>query len=123
MNRILIVDDSVLARRRARTILEAGGYQVIEAEDGLTAIERYFVEKPDVVMLDLVMKGMYGLDVLAQLRQIDPQARVIVVSADVQTSSHQMAEAGGAAGFLVKPLDEQDALTLIRKMLGDSHAA
>jgi two-component system chemotaxis response regulator CheY len=66
---------------------------------------------------------MYGLDVLAQLLQIDPQARVIVVSADVQTSSHQMAEAGGAAGFLVKPLDEQDALTLIRKMLEDSHAA
>ena len=122
MSRILIVDDSSLARRRARTILEAGGYDVVEAEDGMAAIERYFVDKPDVVMLDLVMKGMYGLDVLAQLRQMDPQARVIVVSADVQTSSHQMAEEGGAAGFLVKPLDEQDALTLLRKTLGDSHA-
>ena len=123
MNRILIVDDSSLARRRARTILEGGGYQVIEAEDGLTALERYFVDKPDVVMLDLVMKGMYGLEVLAQLRQIDPEARGIVVSADVQTSSHQMAEAGGAAGFLVKPLDEQDALTLVRKTLEDGRAA
>ena len=122
MSRILIVDDSSLARRRARTILEAGGYDVVEAEDGMAAIERYFVDKPDVVMLDLVMKGMYGLDVLAQLRQMDPQARVIVVSADVQTSSHQMAEEGGAAGFLVKPLDEQDALTLLRKTLGDRHA-
>ena len=122
MSRILIVDDSSLARRRARTILEAGGYDVVEAEDGMAAIERYFVDKPDVVMLDLVMKGMYGLDVLAQLRQMDPQARVIVVSADVQTSSHQMAEEGGAAGFLVKPLDEQDALNLLRKTLGDTHA-
>ena len=120
--RILIVDDSSLARRRARTILEGGGYEVIEAEDGMSAIERYFVEKPDVVMLDLVMKGMYGLDVLAQLRQIDPNARVIVVSADVQTSSHQMAEDGGAAGFLVKPLDETEALTLVRKALGPNHA-
>ena len=73
-------------------------------------------------MLDLVMKGMYGLDVLAQLRQMDPDARVIVVSADVQTSSHKMAEEGGAAGFLVKPLDEQDALALIRRMLGEGHA-
>lgn len=123
MSRILIVDDSSLARRRARTILEGGGYDVVEAEDGMAAIERYFIDKPDVVMLDLVMKGMYGLDVLAQLRQMDPQARVIVVSADVQTSSHQMAEEGGAAGFLIKPLDEQDALTLLRKTLGDSHAA
>jgi two-component system, chemotaxis family, chemotaxis protein CheY len=122
MSRILIVDDSSLARRRARTILEAGGYDVVEAEDGMAAIERYFVDKPDVVMLDLVMKGMYGLDVLAQLRQMDPHARVIVVSADVQASSHQMAEQGGAAGFLVKPLDERDALTLLRKTLGENHA-
>ena len=117
-SRILIVDDSSLARRRARNILEAGGYEVIEADDGIAALERYFVEKPDVVMLDLVMKGMYGLEVLAQLRQMDPDARVIVVSADVQTSSHEMAEQGGAAGFLVKPLDEQDALSMIRRTLG-----
>ena len=116
--RILIVDDSSLARRRARTILEGGGYEVIEAEDGMAAIERYFVDKPAVVMLDLVMKGMYGLDVLTKLRQMDPAARVIVVSADVQSSSHQMAAEGGAAGFLVKPLDEHDALSLVRRTLG-----
>jgi len=121
-SRILIVDDSSLARRRARTILEAGGYEVIEADDGIAALERYFVEKPDVVMLDLVMKGMYGLEVLAQLRQMDPDARVIVVSADVQTSSHEMAEQGGAAGFLVKPLDEADALSMIRRTLGEVDA-
>ena len=120
--RILIVDDSSLARRRARGILEAGGYDVIEAEDGIAAIERYFVDKPAVVMLDLVMKGMYGLDVLAQLRQMDPAARVIVVSADVQTSSHEMAAASGAAGFLIKPLDETEALTLVRKTLGHADA-
>ena len=121
--KILIVDDSALARRTLRSILESAGHSVAEAEDGVNALERYFLDKPDVVMLDLVMKGMYGLDVLAQLRQIDPKVRVIVVSADVQTSSHQVAEAGGAAGFLVKPLDEHDALALIRKMLEDSHAA
>jgi two-component system, chemotaxis family, chemotaxis protein CheY len=120
--RILIVDDSGLARRRARGILEGGGYEVIEATDGMSAIEQYFVERPDVVMLDLVMKGMYGMEVLAQLRQMDPDARVIVVSADVQTSSHEMAEAGGAAGFLVKPLDEDEALALVRKTLGHGDA-
>ena len=121
-NRILVVDDSSLARRRARGILEAGGYEVLEAEDGIAALERYFVDKPDLVMLDLVMKGMYGLDVLARLREMDPAAKVIVVSADVQTSSHQMAAAGGAAGFLVKPLDETEALATIRKALDPSHA-
>ena len=121
--RILVVDDSSLARRRARGILEAGGYEVIEAEDGMVALERYFIEKPDLVMLDLVMKGMYGLDVLARLREMDPAARVVVVSADVQTSSHEMAAEAGAAGFLIKPLDETEALAIIRKVLDPSHAA
>jgi two-component system chemotaxis response regulator CheY len=120
--RILVVDDSSLARRRARIILEGGGYDVIEAEDGMAALERYFVEKPDVVLLDLVMKGMYGLDVLTKLREMDPKAQVIVVSADVQTSSHELVNAAGAAGFLVKPLDEREALALVRTALGESDA-
>ena len=118
--RILIVDDSSLARRRARGILEAAGYQVLEADDGMAALERYFVEKPDLVLLDLVMKGMYGVDVLKRLRELDPAARVIVVSADVQTSSHELAGAAGALGFLVKPVDANEVLTLVRSMLGES---
>ena len=69
MNRkVLIVDDSGLARRSTRRALESAGYQVVEAEDGLSALESYFVEKPAVVLLDLVMRGMYGLDVLEKLR-------------------------------------------------------
>lgn len=118
--RILIVDDSGLARRRARGILEGAGFEVIEAEDGMAALERYFVDKPDIVLLDLVMKGMYGLEVLQRLRELDPAARVIVVSADVQTSSHELVAQGGAAGFLVKPIDANEILTLVRSTLGES---
>jgi len=114
---VLIVDDSGLARRRARNILEAAGYNVSEAEDGMAALERYFVDRPDVVILDLVMKGMYGLDVLTKLREMDPGARVIVVSADVQTSSHELVAAAGAAGFLIKPVDEGDMLALVESAL------
>ena len=117
--RVLVVDDSSLARRRARGILEKGGYEVVEAEDGMAALERYFIDKPDVVMLDLVMKGMYGIEVLNRLRQMDPSARVIVVSADVQTSSHELVESAGAIGFLVKHLDEEAALTLVRSTLAE----
>jgi two-component system chemotaxis response regulator CheY len=119
--RILIVDDSGLARRRARGILEGAGFDVIEAEDGMAALERYFVDKPDVVLLDLVMKGMYGLEVLQRLRELDPAARVIVVSADVQTSSHELVAQGGAAGFLVKPVDANEVLTLVRSTLGEGN--
>ena len=119
--RILIVDDSGLARRRARAILENDGFEVIEAEDGMSALETYFVQKPDVVLLDLVMKGMYGLEVLARLREMDPNVRVIVVSADIQTSSHELVAEGGAAGFLVKPVDANEILTMVRSALGTHH--
>jgi two-component system chemotaxis response regulator CheY len=115
--RILVVDDSGLARRRARSILEAAGYEVLEAEDGMSALEHYFVSRPDVVVLDLVMKGMYGLDVLAKLREMDHGAKVIVVSADVQTSSQRLVNDAGASGFLVKPLEADDILPLIRTAL------
>ena len=115
--KVLIVDDSGLARRRVRGILEGAGYDVIEAEDGLSALERYFVAKPDLVVLDLVRKGMYGLDVLTKLREMDPAARVIVVSADVQTSSQEMVERAGAAGFLTKPIDTEQVLTMVRSTL------
>ena len=117
--RILVVDDSGLARRRARSILEGAGYEVLEAEDGMSALERYFLARPDVVVLDLVMKGMYGLDVLAKLREMDQGVKVIVVSADVQTSSHELVAQGGAAGFLVKPVDANEVLTLVRSTLGE----
>jgi two-component system chemotaxis response regulator CheY len=102
--RILVVDDSGLARRYSRRILEAAGYEVVEAEDGMGALERYFVERPDVVLLDLVMKGMYGLDVLSKLREIDASARVIVVTADIQHSSRTMVSEAGAVGFVTKPI-------------------
>jgi two-component system chemotaxis response regulator CheY len=115
--KVLVVDDSGLARRRVRGILEVAGYEVIEAEDGMSALERYSVAKPDLVLLDLVMKGMYGLDVLAKLREMDPAARVIVVSADVQTSSHEMVEKAGAAGFLMKPVDADQVLALVQSTL------
>src|SRR4029077_157463 len=113
-----VVDDSGLARRSVRRILESGGYVVAEATDGMTALEQYFLEKPDVVMLDLVMKGMYGLEVLEKLKQLDPLARVIVVSADVQSSSHELVSRAGASAFLNKPVEEEQLLAAVRRVLG-----
>ena len=108
--RVLIVDDSALSRRSLRQILETAGCEVVEAEDGLVALERYFLEKPDVVMLDLVMRGMYGLDVLHKLRELDADARIVVVSADIQSSSRELAEQAGAKAFVNKPFDKAEIL-------------
>jgi two-component system chemotaxis response regulator CheY len=115
--KVLLVDDSGLARRSTRRVLEQAGYVVVEAEDGLSALERFAVDKPDVVLLDLVMKGMYGLDVLARLREMDPAARVIVISADVQTSSRDLVHAGGAAGFINKPANPAQMLEMVNQVL------
>jgi two-component system chemotaxis response regulator CheY len=117
--KVLVVDDSGLARRSLRAIFESAGFEVVEAEDGIAALERYFIDKPDVVLLDLVMKGMYGLDVLAKLRELDANARIIVVSADVQTSSQQLVEAAGASGFLNKPVDREKLLAAVHSVLAE----
>ena len=116
--RVLIVDDSALARRNLRQILESANCEVDEAEDGLTALERYFLERPDVVLLDLVMRGMYGLDVLEKLRQLDPLAKVVVVTADVQTSSQQLVDQAGAKAFITKPFDREEIIGTLKAVLG-----
>jgi len=116
--RVLIVDDSALARRNLRQILESANCEVDEAEDGLAALERYFLERPDVVLLDLVMRGMYGLDVLEKLRQLDPLAKVVVVSADVQTSSQQLVDQAGAKAFITKPFDREEIIGTLKAVLG-----
>jgi two-component system chemotaxis response regulator CheY len=116
-SKVLLVDDSGLARRSTRRVLEQAGYEVVEAEDGLSALESFAMEKPDLVMLDLVMKGMYGLDVLSKLRELDPEARVIVMSADIQTSSRDLVQAAGAAAFLNKPAAPALVLDVVAKVL------
>ena len=111
--RVMVVDDSAMSRRMMRRILEDGGHSVTEEADGRTAIERYALERPEVVMLDLVMTGMYGLDVLMELRRADPDARVIVASADIQSATRDEVMAAGACGFVGKPFMAQAVLAAV----------
>ena len=117
--KILIVDDSALSRRTLRRILETAGYEVVEANDGMTALEVYFLEKPRLVLLDLVMKGMYGLDVLVKLREMDPQAAVIVASADIQSSTRKMVDDEGALAFLNKPFLSEQVIAVVEAALAE----
>lgn len=115
--KILIVDDSALSRRTLRRILESAGYQAVEADDGMTALEVYFLEKPTLVLLDLVMKGMYGLDVLVKLREMDQEARVVVASADIQSSTRKMVDEAGALGFINKPFVSEQVVAAVKAAL------
>ena len=115
--KILIVDDSALSRKTLTRILEAEGHVVLEANDGIAAIEHYFIERPDLVLLDLVMTGMYGLDVLAKLRELDPTVRVVIASADIQSSTREMADEAGAVGFVNKPFTQAEVAAAVRSAL------
>jgi two-component system, chemotaxis family, chemotaxis protein CheY len=117
MAKILLIDDSSLSRRIMRGILQPQGHQIIEASDGMSGIETYLLEKPDLVMLDLLMTGMQGLEVLEKLKQIDPTAQVIVATADLQHWTKTMVEEAGAKGFVNKPFVANIILTAVNSVL------
>src|SRR5687767_11941002 len=114
---ILIIDDSGFARRTLRQMLEAGGHTIEEAANGHDALERYFLKRPDLVLLDIVMEGMNGLEVLARLKELDPDARVVVASADVQSSTRTEAQEAGAIGFIQKPFEREQVLETVSNVL------
>jgi two-component system chemotaxis response regulator CheY len=115
--KILIVDDSGLARRMLRQMLEDMGHSVEEATDGATALERYYLNRHDLVLLDMVMNGMYGLEVLAKIRELNPDVRVIVATADIQNSTREQVRGAGAAAFLTKPFNRQELTGVVSTLL------
>jgi len=117
MAKILIIDDSLLARRMLKEILTVEGHEFIEEKDGMSGIERYFLERPDLVLLDLTMEGMHGLEVLKKIREVDPKAKVVVATADIQSSTHQMAIEAGASGLIEKPFKESEVLEKVKEAL------
>ena len=120
MAKILIVDDSNMSRRMLKTIVQNEGHQVVEAKDGISALELYFLDKPDLVMLDLVMDGMYGLEVLAKLLQMDSSVRVIIASADIQKWTREEAITAGAKAFVNKPFVSDNVLSAVNTVLRGS---
>ncbi len=117
MAKVLIVDDSALTRRILRRALEPAGHSIVEAEDGVQGLERYLLERPDLVILDMIMPGIEGLEVLARIRAVDPEARVIISTADIQTSTRAMAQEAGASGFINKPVDAASLLKIVDGLL------
>ena len=113
MATVMIVDDSAYARRVHRAILESAGHRVIEASSGTSALELFGIEHPHVVLLDLSMEDIGGIDVLRTLRELAPNLCVIVVSADVQRSTEQAVLSGGANRFLHKPARADELLAAV----------
>ncbi|WP_438480684.1 response regulator [Oleiharenicola lentus] len=118
MTKILIVDDSSFARRSTRLILEELGHTVEEASDGAQALERYFLNRHELVVLDMVMTGMYGTEVLTKLREVNPDIKVIVATADIQKSTIEEVRTAGASAFVNKPVNKKQLADAVAVVLG-----
>ena len=115
--KILIVDDSGLARKTVRQLLDELGHSVEEAADGAQALERYVLNHHDVVILDMVMHGMYGLEVLTKFRELNPSLPVIIATADIQKSTRDLVKAAGAAAMVNKPLKKDELTDILNQVL------
>jgi two-component system cell cycle sensor histidine kinase/response regulator CckA len=115
---ILLVDDDPLIRFLGQALLEHCGYQVEAAEDGVAAIQLYQrLEKVDLVILDYYLPGLNGLEVLAQLKILDPQVRVLMISGFFSTQDAARLSQEGAQGVIHKPFRLVDLESRIRKVL------
>ncbi|MBU1076617.1 MAG: response regulator [Spirochaetes bacterium] len=118
MATILLADDLAFIKMVQKEILQKEGYDIIgEAADGLEVIEKYKKLRPDVVIMDITMPKMDGLNALKAIRQLDPDARVIVCSALGQQQLIIEAIKIGAKDFIVKPFDPPRLATAIQKAL------
>ena len=116
---VVIIDDASFARGLVRKLLEGAGFKVLaEGSDGYEAIELYEKFRPDLLTLDIVMPGLDGLSALEKIREIDPEASVLVVSSVGDEDIFLKAMKLGARDFATKPLDPQRFIQVVRKVLG-----
>ena len=116
---ILIVDDAAFMRMMIKDILTKNGYNVVgEAENGLKAVEKYTELKPDLVLMDITMPDMDGIQALKKIKELDPNANIIMCSAMGQQAMVIEAIQSGAKDFIVKPFQAERVLEAVKKVVG-----
>ena len=115
---ILLADDLSFMRMVQKEILEEKGFEIVAAaSDGLEAIEKYEQTRPDIIILDITMPNMNGLDAMHKIFDIDPKARIIMCSALGQQQLIVEAIKAGVKDFIVKPFKPERILSAIEKAL------
>ena len=117
--KILICDDAAFMRMMIKDILTKNGYAIAgEAENGKVAVDKYNETKPDLVMMDITMPEMDGIQALKTIKANDPGATVIMCSAMGQQAMVIEAIQNGARDFIVKPFAADRILEAVRKVIG-----
>lgn len=116
---ILICDDAAFMRMMIKDILTKNGYNIAgEAENGAKAVEKYNELKPDLVLMDITMPEMDGIEALKKIKAGDPNAMVIMCSAMGQQAMVIESIQSGAKDFIVKPFQQDRVLEAVRKVVG-----
>ena len=117
--RVLIVDDAAFMRMMIKDILSKNGYEVAgEAENGLKAIDKYKELTPDLVLMDITMPEMNGIDAVKAIKGFDPGAKIVMCSAMGQQAMVIESIQAGARDFIVKPFQADRVLEAVRKVVG-----
>ena len=117
MVKILIADDALFMRITLGDILKKAGYEICEAKNGSEMLQVYERERPDLIMLDITMPEMDGLNALKNLKKKYPKVKVIMCSAMGQQSMVLDAIQSGAYDFIVKPFEKGKVLDSVKKVL------
>ena len=118
MKKILIIDDETATLSMFRLFLEAYGYTVLTAEDGSSGLEIFKSERPTIVLTDIKMPGMDGLEVLQTIKVIEPKTEVIVITGHGDTKLAEQALKLNAIDFIHKPI-KKEALDAALKKAND----
>lgn len=119
MAKILLVDDAVFMRKVISDTLSKNGYtDLYEAVDGADAVEKYSEINPDLVIMDITMPNMDGIQALQAIKTADPEARVVMCSAMGQEGMVVEAIKLGAKDFIVKPFKQDRILQTVEKIIG-----
>ena len=125
MARVLVIDDDAFVRSMVSDVLEVGGHSVATAEDGIRGLEMVAADRPDVVLLDVMMPGLDGFAVLAQLRAVDEEVHlpVVMLTACADDASQWQSWTGGIDYFLAKPFDPDELLRYLDYLFAGSGTA
>ena len=119
--RILVVDDELGPRESLRMLLKPS-YQIQTADSGRAALDQIPAYRPDIVILDIKMPELDGLEVLRRIKRIDPAIEVVMITAYASLETVKMALTHGAFEYLIKPFSRQDLEDVVRRALGRRHA-
>lgn len=116
---VLIVDDASFMRMMIKDILTKNGYEVVgEAENGVAAVEKYKELSPELVIMDITMPEMDGIQAVKEIRNINPNAKIIMCSAMGQQAMVIEAIQAGARDFVVKPFQHERVIEAVKKVMG-----